>query len=577
MFFCVRTAFSGHLITIGVIVSIVAIGFGILPGSDWTAVSYNLWLAVHVLGWAPGPSDPGLAPGVPATVPAANGRVMESQSWPDGRLFKEQFLWKRPIIFRGVATSSNGWNLECLTQHDMPLTSTLAAALNTSTSYVNAFRAPHEDSLLQKMTFAEYLESKDIEPSAKMRMLTLGKCRDTVPVDKLLSEYHSRSGIAPQMQLLFEPVNTTHRLHMAPDNTFETQIHGRKLYLFVNPDHVHRLNPYANIFNMGYLTAVDLRKDDLPPDVQVLQVTANPGDVVYFPPMWPHAIYNIGPEPSLSVEQFTVDPIASSRRNWVLTVAMILNPTMIYRLVMGQLQSTDFTTLDLYEEERKDSDAKSQETAAAECRSRFFFNMIFLSLVAAAIYNRVYRKKPHVFLLAHRSYQAYGHLMFGLGHFNDFTKFSAFAGWGLLCDATGFLIDGMVYKHNGIFIWGCIHFSHWLVRIFLPTLFMSFAGNKGMAFWSTLLLDQFFNLLALLLIAQKMYMEMTLWTSPTKPSEITRSKSAPAVAMGFNHWHESAGKGSRPASMEDFRVVTKLVAIPFLVMTSWTLLNQDKR
>tara|TARA_B100000787_G_scaffold151428_1_gene124447 strand:- start:40 stop:666 length:627 start_codon:yes stop_codon:yes gene_type:complete len=63
-------------------------------------------------------------------------------------------------------------------------------------------------------------------------------------------------------------------------------------------------------------------------------------------------------------------------------------------------------------------------------------------------------------MLAHRIFQAIGHIMHALGRGNEFTKTSGLNGMGLLADSSGFLIEGIVHEHPPSLGWGVAHLLH---------------------------------------------------------------------------------------------------------------------
>lgn len=106
------------------------------------------------------------------------------------------------------------------------------------------------------------------------------------------------------------------------------------------------------------------------------------------------------------------------------------------------------------------------------------------------------------FLLMHRTYQLVGHAMHFLGRGNQFTRYSALEGDGLLSDSFGFLVEGAILYSPIIFSWGTFHFSHWMLQLgcFGQTLRMFFnqqAVNKGPVYFMIVVTDIYFGFYAL--------------------------------------------------------------------------------
>ena len=118
------------------------------------------------------------------------------------------------------------------------------------------------------------------------------------------------------------------------------------------------------------------------------------------------------------------------------------------------------TTIELKQTKDASSATKAHDIGTF---SKALFGLVWSCLVACLATSALLGYPPTWvcdFMLAHRIFQAIGHIMHALGRGNEFTKTSGLNGMGLLADSSGFLIEGIVHKHPPSLGWGVAHLLH---------------------------------------------------------------------------------------------------------------------
>jgi hypothetical protein len=165
--------------------------------------------------------------------------------------------------------------------------------------------------------------------------------------------FHIFSGSRPSWTQCHCDISTTNFM----------MIEGRKRWVFYSPSQTPFLYPYGQMLNSAYNTAVDVHHPDMAsfPEfkkAEGYEVTLEPGDVLFFPSMWWHAVENLDPI-STGMDFAFIDILGSLKRNPVFTIASLLNPNLIMTSVRGILGSRGLLAawFDMYlvdEEEHKE-------------------------------------------------------------------------------------------------------------------------------------------------------------------------------------------------------------------------------
>lgn len=311
---------------------------------------------------------------MPAAPRESNGTIAEVQGWVDRQTFQEKYLLKEPVVFRGAATRQNGFDLECLSgEFEVVMQRELGESL------YRVFRDQYDDGSAEFMTFAQYsalANASRANTSAKTpyaRAFHASKfknCKAMVPEDTLWS-YHNNW--APKSKKLGDVLvflglseNTNSKVHMDMTDSFFTQVHGRKRWLFVEPQYATQLKVYADILNLVYLAGFDFFRESVPANVPIKEVVLHPGDVLYFPAMAFHGVQNLD-RYTLGLDEGLTDMLGSFSRHWFFTTATLLNPRLAYKSIEQLWNTGDIDGYKLFFDEfSANSRRKKVDSLAAE-------------------------------------------------------------------------------------------------------------------------------------------------------------------------------------------------------------------
>merc|ERR1719171_3281927 len=95
------------------------------------------------------------------------------------------------------------------------------------------------------------------------------------------------------------------------------------------------------MLNSAYNTAVDVHHPDLAafPEfkkAEGFEVTLEPGDLLFFPSMWWHAVENLEPM-SIGLDLSIIDIVGALWRNPLFTMASLGNPKLTMATIKGWL------------------------------------------------------------------------------------------------------------------------------------------------------------------------------------------------------------------------------------------------
>lgn len=272
----------------------------------------------------------------------SNGSITEVQGWVDKQVFRDHYLRKEPVVFRGAAMRQNGFNLECLTARG-PFLEVVESELTNK--LIRIFRDEYDDASAEWMTVSEYRHRvAEAQANASLgmpyaRAFPLGifkSCKDAVDP---LGEYHSpeasllaKAAHATSTAMVFLSLSagTTTKMHMDVSDSFFTQVYGRKRWLFTEARYAAQLQVYADTMNLVYIAGYDVHREPVPPEITMREVTLEPGDVLYFPSMSFHAVYNLDPI-TMGIDEVAPDPIGALKRHWFFAAGTLLNPWVTYK------------------------------------------------------------------------------------------------------------------------------------------------------------------------------------------------------------------------------------------------------
>eukprot|EP00656_Telonema_subtile_P017692 TRINITY_DN19533_c0_g1_i4.p1 TRINITY_DN19533_c0_g1~~TRINITY_DN19533_c0_g1_i4.p1 ORF type:complete len:383 (-),score=66.10 TRINITY_DN19533_c0_g1_i4:34-1182(-) len=114
-------------------------------------------------------------------------------------------------------------------------------------------------------------------------------------------------------------------------------VQGRKRWLFWSPTETPYMYPYGQQCNVAYNAGVNVFKPDFEmyPEFQKAsgyEVTLQPGDVLFFPSMWWHAVQNLD-RITIGTDVPMIDILGSWQRNSIFTACSLLNPRLMMNMV----------------------------------------------------------------------------------------------------------------------------------------------------------------------------------------------------------------------------------------------------
>mmetsp|Transcript_35181 Transcript_35181/g.47483 ORF Transcript_35181/g.47483 Transcript_35181/m.47483 type:complete len:207 (-) Transcript_35181:202-822(-) len=140
---------------------------------------------------------------------------------------------------------------------------------------------------------------------------------------------------------------TNTKMHMDIGDTLFTQVYGRKRWLLADPKYATKLQIYGDRLNLVYISGFDVHREPLPNEVFLHEVILNPGDVLYFPPMTFHSVYNLDPV-TIGIDNAAFDAVGSFWRHWLLTSTTLFNPRIVFRALSMLVRTGSFTCTELY-------------------------------------------------------------------------------------------------------------------------------------------------------------------------------------------------------------------------------------
>jgi hypothetical protein len=102
----------------------------------------------------------------------------------------------------------------------------------------------------------------------------------------------------------FGPRGTITPLHHDPVNLMFTQVYGRKVWKIIPPYYTHLLYNNRGVFSAVDCENPDYEKYPLFREVKIIEVVLNPGDVIFIPVGWWHAVRSLDVSISMSFTNF---------------------------------------------------------------------------------------------------------------------------------------------------------------------------------------------------------------------------------------------------------------------------------
>jgi len=120
-------------------------------------------------------------------------------------------------------------------------------------------------------------------------------------------------------------------------------LQGNKRWIFFPPSETMFLFPTAHANNAAYNTQVDvwnysfeyLKQFPVLSLARGFSVVLEPGDVLFFPSLWWHAVENL--DITVGLDIAIIDPVGSLYRNFPLAIGTVLNPVAVFNTIKSML------------------------------------------------------------------------------------------------------------------------------------------------------------------------------------------------------------------------------------------------
>lgn len=337
------------------------------------SLSFYARLTLHVLGWLPRSRFVQYGQRSPPAPRPSNGTIHEVQGFVDAETFREKYMGKRPVVFRGGATAEFGFDLDCLVGNGSTSDDAMREVMirEAGPRQLRVFTDEMDDGSAIHMTMWEYdrlvaeakaNSSKPMPYARSFPQTVLDRCKQVIPTDRLKYAYRRLGALTfmpEESSLIFYSMGegTTTKMHIDIGDSFFTEVYGRKKWVFVEPEYTEQLHTWADKMNLVFIAGYDVHREPLPLEVPVREVILYPGDILYFPPMTYHAVINLDPV-TLGIDQAVFDPLGALPRHWLLTMASTLNPVVWYAVLKQLWFDREFSAHRLYFDEFSENTLK---------------------------------------------------------------------------------------------------------------------------------------------------------------------------------------------------------------------------
>jgi len=117
---------------------------------------------------------------------------------------------------------------------------------------------------------------------------------------EMFPEYLDPTNINGTTFFWFGPAGTITPLHHDPVNLIFVQVYGRKVWKIIPPYYTHMIYNYRGVFSEVDCENPDYEKYPLFQKIPIIEVTLNPGDAIFMPVGWWHAVKSLDISISMS-------------------------------------------------------------------------------------------------------------------------------------------------------------------------------------------------------------------------------------------------------------------------------------
>ena len=121
---------------------------------------------------------------------------------------------------------------------------------------------------------------------------------------EMFPEYLDAQDIDDKVHFWFGPAGTVTPLHHDPLNLIFVQVYGRKVWKIIPPYYTHLLYNHRSVFSEVDCENPDHEKYPLFQKIPIIEVTLEPGEAIFIPVGWWHAVKSLDVSMSMSFTNF---------------------------------------------------------------------------------------------------------------------------------------------------------------------------------------------------------------------------------------------------------------------------------
>ncbi len=149
-------------------------------------------------------------------------------------------------------------------------------------------------------------ETNDFYMVANNKNIHRDELRSLLDDIKMFPDYldANDSDLEGKVFFWFGPAGTVTPLHHDPANLMMAHVYGRKHWRLISPDQIHLLYNYRGVFSQVDLDCPDYYKYPLFKNINIIEVTLEPGEVIFIPVGWWHHVKSLDISISMSFTNF---------------------------------------------------------------------------------------------------------------------------------------------------------------------------------------------------------------------------------------------------------------------------------
>jgi hypothetical protein len=241
-----------------------------------------------------------------------SGEVEERAALAPDEFYERYYLGNEPVVLRGLLRgwpALERWTPAAFAAAHGDLRVEICADREADPRYEDHFNAHRRE-----LPFREFLSriesgtTNDVYLAGKNHLLRRPE------LAALLDDIGEVPGVLDpgllreRVSLWLGPAGTVTPLHHDASNILFAQVYGRKLVRLISPFSLDRVYNDRECYSAVDLDAIDYDRFPLMRSVQVLSTTLDPGDAVFLPICWWHAVRSLDVSISLSFQNWARPP-----------------------------------------------------------------------------------------------------------------------------------------------------------------------------------------------------------------------------------------------------------------------------